>query len=373
MSARVVLLRGHQVNSWDLRPYEDLAPDYRVEVLLSPRNAHDASAIALARRPVRTLGDRLPPGRLGRLSTRALGERYEGLEPALAGADIVHSAEIATWFSWQAARLRKRLGFRLVLTVWETVPFRDAFRNVRTRRYRREVLEAADAYLATTERARAALLLEGAPAERIEVAPPGVDLELFGSAGRARAGGGHLLLSVGRLVWEKGHQDVLRALAHLAGTGDEGTRLLVVGVGPERVRLAAYARELGVADRVEFAGSVEHTRLPELYARASALVLASIPTVHWEEQFGMVLAEAMAARLPVLASSCGAIPEVLGASGALFSPGDWLGLADGLAAGPLSRPAGERSTPEPERVELFSSGAASARLRNAYGRILGDG
>ena len=77
----------------------------------------------------------------------------------------MHAAELGYWFSAQAARLRAELGFRLVLTVWETLPFADAYRNVRTRRYRRETLAAADLFLATTERARDALLLEGAPAE----------------------------------------------------------------------------------------------------------------------------------------------------------------------------------------------------------------
>ena len=91
-----------------------------------------------------------------------------GLDDALRGADIVHAAELGYWFSAQAARLRRReLGFRLALTVWETLPFADAYRNVRTRRYRRDTLAAADLYLPTTERARDALLLEGAPAERI--------------------------------------------------------------------------------------------------------------------------------------------------------------------------------------------------------------
>jgi glycosyltransferase involved in cell wall biosynthesis len=99
-------------------------------------------------------------------------------------------------------------------------------------------------------------------------------------------------------------------------------------------------------------------------------VLASLPTPFWEEQFGMVLAEAMAAHVPVVAASSGAIPEVVGASGTLFAPGDWRGLADALARGPLAAEPGSRRVPEAERLERYSSAAAAARLRVAYDELL---
>jgi glycosyltransferase involved in cell wall biosynthesis len=84
----------------------------------------------------------------------------------------------------------------------------------------------------------------------------------------------------------------------------------------------------------------------------------------------MVLVEAMAAGLPIVASTCGAIPEVAGLSADYFAPGDWLGLARQLAKGPLSRPPGVRVEHPPERLRLFSSTAASDRLAGAYDRVL---
>jgi glycosyltransferase involved in cell wall biosynthesis len=368
MSRRVVVLRGRQANPWDLRPWEELGDDYRVEALVPEGNQYDTSLLKLDRVAVETVSDRMPIGRIGALATRAIGERYLALEKHLAGADIVHAAELGYWFSWQAARLREKLGFKLVLTVWETLPFLDAYRNVRTRRYRRDVLAATDLFMATTERARAALLLEGAPPERVIVSAPGIDLERFAAARDARPpeGGGHLLLSAGRLVWEKGHQDVLRALAELRRSGRDDVRAVVVGQGPEEKRLRRYASDLGVEDAVRFAGGVPYDEMAAYYAQASCLVLASIPIPYWEEQFGMVLAEAMAAHLPIVASASGAIPEVVGGSGTLFSPGDWRGLADVLEAGPLAGPPAARRAPEAERLERFSSAAAAARLAAAY-------
>lgn len=370
---RIVVLRGTAANPWDLRPWEELGDGYDVGVLVPDNNQYDVGALRSVRPvPVHTIGGRLPGGSPGRLATRAIGERYLGLTELLRGADLVHAAELGYWFSWQAARLKAALGFKLALTVWETLPFADAYRNVRTRRYRRVVMAATDRFLATTERARDALLLEGAPAERIAIASPGTDVERFGISRTPTppADGRHLVLSIGRLVWEKGHQDLLRAIALLRARGRDDVRALIVGVGPEEARLRGVVTDLALDDVVELCGWVPYDELPRVYAQASCLVLASLPVRFWEEQFGMVLAEAMAAHVPVLAAASGAIPEVVGASGTLFSPGDWVGLADALAVGPLAGVPGARLAPEPERLERFSSAAAAARLRAVYDELL---
>jgi glycosyltransferase involved in cell wall biosynthesis len=115
---------------------------------------------------------------------------------------------------------------------------------------------------------------------------------------------------------------------------------------------------------------VSYEEMPALYARASCLVLASLPVRYWEEQFGMVLAEAMAAHVAIVASTSGAIPEVVGPHGACFAPGDWVGLARALELGPLARAPAERVAPETERLERFSTGAAAARLRAVYDELL---
>jgi glycosyltransferase involved in cell wall biosynthesis len=339
-------------------------------VLVPEGNLYDVGGLELAKVPVSTLGDRIPGGRIGHLATRAAGERYIGLREHLRGADIVHAAELGYWFSAQAAREKRELGFKLVLTAWETLPFLDAYRNVRTRRYRRLTRDTADLFLATTDRARSALLLEGVADERIIVSPPGIDVQRFAGQDETRRER-HVILSVGRLVWEKGHQDVLRALALVRREGHTGARVEIVGTGPEQGRLERVAADLGLTGYVSFRGTIANEELPALYAGASCLVLASLPTPYWEEQFGMVLAEALAARLPIIASTSGAIPEVLGDDGTLIPPGDWVGLATALREGPLAAPPATRSSPAPARVELYSTTAAAARLRAAYDAVLG--
>src|SRR3954463_4220780 len=116
---RVVLLRGHNVNIWDLRPLERLAGEYDLSVLLTGSNVHRVEGLGLPVVPARTPRDSLPAGRAAGAAAYAGGARHPRPREMLAGADIVHSAEIGSWFSAQAARLREALGFRLVLTVWE--------------------------------------------------------------------------------------------------------------------------------------------------------------------------------------------------------------------------------------------------------------
>lgn len=361
---RVVLLRGHNANPWDLRPWERLREEFDVSVLVTGSNRFDLEDLELPVSRGRALRDLLPRGGWGDLASRVPGDRYRDLERHLTGADIVHSAELGVWFSGQPAALKERLGFKLVLTVWETIPFRDTFRAFRGRGYRRAALEHADLFLAATERARRCLLLEGAAPERIAVSQPGVDVERFRGA-PAPAQPEHLVVSPGRLVWEKGHYDLLRALASLP----QPPRALLVGDGPERDRLLRYADELGIGGRVEIR-SVPYAEMPSVFAAASCVVLGSLATPVWEEQFGMVLAEAMAAGAPILASTSGAIPEVLGPSARLFAPGDWVELARLLAEGPLSAPPGARYDHDEELVQRYSLEAAAERLRTAYRSVL---
>jgi glycosyltransferase involved in cell wall biosynthesis len=106
---------------------------------------------------------------------------------------------------------------------------------------------------------------------------------------------------------------------------------------------------------------VPYDEMPALYAGAEALVLASLPTKGWEEQFGMVLIEAMACGTPVVACASGAIPEVLGGAGTLVEPGDWRGLARVLASG---APGGAAD------LARYSVDAAAERTAAAYARVL---
>lgn len=387
----VVVVRGHQATPWDLRQWSTLPAPYAARFLRTGSNGWAIDAVEIPAVDVKTRRDRLPAGRVGDVITGLWGDHYRGsaADRAFADADIVHAAELSYWFSADAARRRAAGGgFALVQSVWETLAMGDTYRRPLTSRYRREVLASTDLFLPATERARVALLLEGVDEHRVRVCEPGVDVDRF-SAAEPPAGAldRHVLVAPGRLVWEKGHHDILRALALL----DRGTvplpagvatpRLRIIGRGPEEARLHAHAEELGLTEHVEI-GAQPYNDMPGAFAGASALVLGSqssaiagrhpfdIPRAFWEEQFGLVFVEAMAAGLDIVATTNGAIPEVLDGNGTLVPAGDHIGLARALAAGPLARDPGARVTYPAELLERYSLSASSVRLAAAYDAVL---
>jgi glycosyltransferase involved in cell wall biosynthesis len=131
------------------------------------------------------------------------------------------------------------------------------------------------------------------------------------------------LLSVGQLLPRKGHGVLIQALAELAAEGVE-IRATIVGAGPERGRLEDMTRGLGIADRVQFTGALGQDELPALYGRAQIFCLAS-----FAEGVPVVLMEAMAHGVPVVATRIAGIPELVadGETGLLVAPGRAADLA----------------------------------------------
>src|SRR4051812_24138478 len=150
---RVVVLRGQQANPWDLRPWADLGDEFDVAApVLTSSGMFATDTVAVATPPARALSD-LAPRPLRGLVARAPVNRYRGLDGLLAGAASVHAAEPHQWFTAQAAPARARVGFRVAVTVWETIPFLDAYRHPLSRRKRGAVVGETDVFLAATERA----------------------------------------------------------------------------------------------------------------------------------------------------------------------------------------------------------------------------
>ncbi len=130
-----------------------------------------------------------------------------------------------------------------------------------------------------------------------------------------------IVLFVGRVTPQKGLRYLIRAMALVR----RPARLIVAGDGYEMPRIRVLSEELGLSDRVEYAGILGREEVDRLYRRATVLVVPSV----WPEPWGMVGPEAMASGLPVVAFRVGGIPEWLsdGQTGFLVEPKDVEGLS----------------------------------------------
>lgn len=162
------------------------------------------------------------------------------------------------------------------------------------------------------------------------IVPVGIEVDRFRPlAVPAPATGGNLtLLYIGRLEQRKGVAHLLRAVARLQREMS-GVRLEIGGAGPERQALERLADDLGLRD-VRFHGYVPPEELPGLFHRAD---LFCAPATH-AESFGIVLLEAMAAGLPIVAAANAGYAEVLAdhPGNLLVPPGDDRTLAGALAS-----------------------------------------
>ena len=171
------------------------------------------------------------------------------------------------------------------------------------------------------------------------LAPPGkVELVHHGLAfadtpgARAPASGPVRLLSVGRAVAKKGYGDLLQALVALPAGSD--WRFVHIGGGPLLPELKRRAGELNLSARIEWRGPRDEAEVQAAYREADLFVLASRVTEDGDRDgIPNVLVEAMSHRLPVVATTAGAIPELVTRdTGVLVPPGDSAALSAAIAA-----------------------------------------
>ena len=218
---------------------------------------------------------------------------------------------------------------RLRLAVLVHMPLGHGTGNRDAREREGAALSAAACVVTTSAWARRALLeLYSLPGERVHVAEPGVDPADL-APGTATAG---TLLSVAAVIPGKGHDVLLDALAPLTGFDWQCHCVGNLERDPAFVgRLRRRVLHQGMDGRVRFAGPQGEADLARTYAAADVLVLASRA-----ESYGMVVAEALARGLPVVAAEVGGVPEAVGYGtdgtrpGLLVPPGDPAALRNAL-------------------------------------------
>ena len=272
------------------------------------------------------------------------------------GPDLVHVDEepynLATFLAIRAAR---QMGARSLFFTWQNLPrqYPPPFSWIE-----REVYRQAPRAIAGNAEAAEVLRHKGYRGG-IDVIPQfGVDPELFSPERRGDrpAGKPFTVGYLGRLVEEKGLPLLLEAVAALPGEW----RLELYGHGPRQSELIARSRELGIAGRVLIRAPVPSRQVPELLRSFDTLVLPSRTLPRWKEQFGRVLVEAMACGVPVVGSTSGEIPNVIGEAGLHFVEGDAAALRARLA---------ELQGSERRRAELGARGRVRVLERFTHEKI----
>ena len=244
----------------------------------------------------------------------------------------VHSPFVTGWFG---ANIARRFRLPLVFTYHTRIdeyahyaPFEPRIARAAMTALTRAFANRTDAVIVPTAAMQQRLREIGVRVP-IAVVPSSIDVARFAAGRRSAATrvalGVHddarIVLAVSRIAKEKHLELAIDAIARA-----RDIRLAIVGDGPDRAALEAHAALRGLRDRVHFTGTLDPAALPDLYASCDAFVFPS-PT----ETQGLVLAEAMAAGLPIVAVDTPVNREVLAGFGRLVPP-DPQAVADALAA-----------------------------------------
>ena len=224
---------------------------------------------------------------------------------------------------------RRRIGFGLIIysvqNIYKRFPPPFSWIEKWSLRY-------ADGFAAVNPTAAEVLRRKGA-AGPIHLVPHAIPPQLYtpGTSEEMRRRlelRGFVIGYVGRLVPEKGVQDLLTAAKLLKSSAGEQFSVLIVGDGPSAEQLRSYANK-HLPGQVVFVGQVPHEQVPQYYRCMDVLVLPSRTTSRWCEQFGRTLIEAQACGVPVVGSDSGAIPTTIAmTAGLVFPEGDTSALAE---------------------------------------------
>jgi len=239
--------------------------------------------------------------------------------------DVIH-AQAAHWAGRVAVDSARNLSRPCVVTEHSTAVLRGALR-ANERRHAIEIYRKADAVLAVS-RALANAVNSLAGIDRCQVLPNFIDFRFFTLPPVPRQPEPFTFLCVCNLLnMHKRVDRLIRAFAHVCAVRP-GTRLVIVGEGPDEMALRTLARDCGVAPQVEFTGGLNATGVRERMWQANAFVLPSA-----FETFGVVFVEALATGIPVISTRSGGPEEFVQPDlGVLVDQDDDAGLADAMVA-----------------------------------------
>jgi glycosyltransferase involved in cell wall biosynthesis len=212
----------------------------------------------------------------------------------------------------------RRLAIRAARSLWKRLQTRRWYSFVGMQK---RVAQRLSPLITVSECARKDIAKEfHLPLQNLRVVPNGIKTELFYPLPDIEREKNLIIVTNSADTALKGLSYLLQAVAELVKTRD--LRLMVVGQPQKNGSVARQITELGIGRRVTFTGRIDHGAFVRLYAKAT---MAVVPSLY--EGFGLPAGEAMACGVPVISTTGGALPEVVGDAGVLVPPADAGALA----------------------------------------------
>jgi alpha-maltose-1-phosphate synthase len=334
----VAIVRGKFLNKYEMQLYEPLMRSYTLTAFGSLTPFHDHFVFPVVKLPspmdIPNFPYKMP------IVNRLFSDAHVllGLEEKLRGFDLVHTAETYFYFTRQClAAKRKGYVKKVIATVYENIPFNNEGIWGR-KELKAQARNELDHIIAISQKAKIALMKEGADPRKISVIGHYIDTNLFSPTSQAvkrRADKNRkeiTILFVGRLEITKGVYELIRAARLLLSDPALSTYHLtfaLVGDGTQKKQLLALERSLGIEESISHR-YVSYEEMPRMYQIADIFVAPSIPILTFEEQYCIALLEAQSCGLPIVTTKTGSIPENIGSAGFLVRPKDSIELASAI-------------------------------------------
>lgn len=229
--------------------------------------------------------------------------------------------------AWQTLRLARIINAKVVFFTWENIWRRYKAISESILKY---VLRNSIAAVAGNKDAEMILQKRGFNKPVVILPQYGVDVEIFKKRNdipvKVACMKKPVIGYIGRLEYEKGIHILLEAVSKI----QQSCSVVIIGNGTYKEHLVSLTKALKINNRVKFIDSIPNEEIPNYLSGMDVLVLPSLTTPEWKEQFGRVLIEAMACEVPVIGSDSGAIPEVIGDAGLIYKENDLNDLSQKL-------------------------------------------